>query len=530
MERIRRWFSRSVGADSGDKDFVKDDALVSRVTQADSSLKVNKSRPIDIMSPQFRPAMKTKSIEGDDLTGEGNPPNVTNSQQVVGSESPTEAPEFDDDEPSLSEQQQRLFDLLEGYSGTAFVTGNAGTGKSVLLRHLKANTQHSCLVVAPTGVAAVNVGGETIHSRFGLPTHFVSREDLEDDKYRFTRSDRGKLLGRVRLLVIDEISMVRADLLDAIDVRMQQASGTSLPFGGATVVAFGDIFQLPPVIRRDDDLLVYLQKYYGGIHFFQSKVWQARETRIFELTYNFRQKDERFREILSSARLGSLREPDLKDLNDRIVGSDRDLDDNVITITTTNANANQINLSQLARLSGEPRTYEATVSGNFPKDRFPVDEFVTLKPGAQVMCVKNMRYLNVFNGMIGKVVNLQQDHVIVEFDGNERKVEFVNWDNYEHVLDKSTGRIVPLKVGELRQLPLRLGWGITVHKSQGQTFDSVCIDLHRGSFVSGQSYVALSRCRSLNGLYLRKPITRSDFWVDKAALQFLSRSEIEDFT
>jgi ATP-dependent DNA helicase PIF1 len=404
--------------------------------------------------------------------------------------------------------------LREG-SGHLFVTGRAGTGKSTLLRCLKDMISDEMVIVAPTGLAAVNVGGQTIHSFFGFPPRLIRPDDIR-------RSRNGRLMRRLKFLVIDEVSMVRSDLMWAIDQSLRVNRGRPRePFGGVRLALFGDLHQLPPVIN-EVDVAEHLESQHGGAFFFSlAALREGAGTALIELTQVFRQHDAALLEVLNRIRDGAVETDDLAVLNER-VRPIRTLaeGESYVILTPTNAAASRINLAYLAALPGRASAYAAGVSGEFSPSAHPTDEKLVLKPGAKVMLLRNDPERRWVNGSIARVARLGEQRVWIALDGVEHEVEQVAWENRRYAYDKAQEKIIETVAGTFRQFPLRLAWALTIHKSQGLTLDNVYLDLGRGAFAHGQTYVALSRCRSLAGLALARPLRPADILFDTSVLDY----------
>jgi ATP-dependent DNA helicase PIF1 len=404
--------------------------------------------------------------------------------------------------------------LREG-SGNLFVTGRAGTGKSTLLRCLKDLIAEEMVIVAPTGLAAINVGGQTIHSFFGFPPRLIRPDDIR-------RSRNGRLMRRLKFLVIDEVSMVRSDLMWAIDQSLRVNRGRPRePFGGVRLALFGDLHQLPPVIN-EADVAEHLETQHGGPFFFSlAALREGAGTALIELTQVFRQNDEVLLEILNRVRDGAIDDAKLALLNAR-VRPIRTLaeGESYVILTPTNAAASRINMAYLAALAGRASAYAAGVTGEFSASAHPTEEKLVLKPGAKVMLLRNDPERRWVNGSIARVARLADERVWIEIDGVEHEVEQVSWESRRYAYDKAQEKIVETVAGTFRQFPLRLAWALTIHKSQGLTLDNVYIDLGRGAFAHGQTYVALSRCRSLAGLALARPLRGEDILFDTSVLGY----------
>ncbi|GAA1827303.1 ATP-dependent DNA helicase [Agromyces salentinus] len=425
---------------------------------------------------------------------------------------------------TLTREQSAVFEAIEGTRDHVFVTGRAGTGKSTLLNHLNWNTQKQIVICAPTGVAALNVGGQTIHSLFRLPIGVIADHEIEqNDAVR-------KILNAMDTLVIDEISMVNADLMDAMDRALRQArQRRHEPFGGVQVVLFGDPYQLAPV-PGDGDERAYFADTYDSMWFFDAKVWRETGLRIFELDEVHRQHDDEFKFMLNAVRHGRVTAEIAGVLN--AVGARRPVPEHgAITLATTNGTVNRINATQLHRLPGHSKANEAEVAGDFGGRAYPADERLELKVGAQVMFLRNDTAIGPdgqrwVNGTIGTVVELDRD-VRVDVDGEVHDVEPATWEKYKYSWDPTRKKLERQIVAEFTQFPLRLAWAVTIHKSQGASYDSAIVDLGPRVFSPGQTYVALSRLTSLDGLYLSRPLRPSDIIVDPAVERFMSGAERE---
>ena len=413
--------------------------------------------------------------------------------------------------PELSDEQRAVFDLIENTRDHLFVTGRAGTGKSTLLNHLSWHSEKQMVICAPTGVAALNVGGQTIHSLFKLPIGVVADRELDQD------SSLRKILGAVELVVIDEVSMVNADLLDAVDRSLRQARSRREPFGGAQVVLFGDPFQLAPV-PGDPDERAYFADHYRSIWFFDAKVWQETSLRVVELREVHRQSDAEFKAMLTAVRHGRVTAEIAGQLNE--AGARPVPEETPITLATRNDSVNRINARALAALPGSVKAAEAEVSGEFGGRSFPADERLELKKGAHVMFLRNDPDGRWVNGTIGTVRRIGNT-VKVEVDGEVHDVFPATWERHRYTYSSATKALSREVVAEFTQFPLRLAWAVTIHKSQGKTYDAAVVDLGSRVFSAGQTYVALSRLTSLEGLYLTRPLRPKDIIVDPDVIRFL---------
>lgn len=414
----------------------------------------------------------------------------------------------------LSAEQKRIFHLLNDDLVNAYITGKAGTGKSVLLQYFVENTNKNVAVVAPTGVAALNVGGQTIHSFFKLPPEL---QDLEKITVDYKTKE---LLRHLDALVIDEVSMVRADLMEAMNLKLQLAKGNKLPFGGTQVIMFGDLYQLPPVVS-DGELHRFFNHNYGGVYFFNAPIFKEFEYQVFELDQIFRQKDKEFVDILNAIRTGNITDKVLEELNLRTKAELPST--GFITLAGHNATVSAINHNKLAELEGKEFVYIAEILGNISEKNFPTEKELKLKVGAQVMILKNDKQKppRWVNGTLGIVTKLADDLIRVNIDGVEHTIQKEAWDSIRYYYDPEKRKIEKEVVSTFKQFPLRLAWAITIHKSQGQTYQSVAIDLSERAFASGQTYVALSRCQSLEGLYLLAPVKVEDVIVDQDIIKFM---------
>lgn len=416
-------------------------------------------------------------------------------------------------DPSL----RLAYELLENSSETFFLTGRAGTGKSTLLKYFKTTTRKKFVVLAPTGIAALHVGGSTIHSFFGFPLRQLIYND-PDIRAWGTEHPRLKILWEVDTIVIDEISMVRADLLDGIDQSLRMNLKNDAPFGGKQLVFIGDVFQLPPVVtaadkayHEDDDLY--------SPYFFDAQSFRNARPRIIALDTIYRQRDEQFIYVLNRIRNGIANQSDLDVLNER-VGHEQE-SEFTITLTTTNAAADLINAQRLMNLASVSHTFNGVTDGDFDQRTMPAPQRLTLKIGAQVMMVRNDPFGRWVNGSIGHVHHLDDNEVWIRTqDGKIHRVEKALWENKSYSWNRSENTIDFVIKGTYIQYPMRLAWAITIHKSQGLTFDSINIDLGKGTFAHGQLYVALSRCRSLTGLTLNRKIELKDIIVNEAVAHF----------
>ncbi len=420
---------------------------------------------------------------------------------------------------ALSDEQQRLFDRIESTMDPIFITGKAGTGKSTLLTHLAEHSSKALAVTAPTGVAALHVGGQTIHSLFQLPIGVIADHPIR------RREEVQAVLRGLETLVIDEVSMVNADVMDAIDRSLRETRRRLRePFGGVQIVLFGDPYQLSPVPPRDPQERAYFADNYASNWFFDAKAWQRLPVEIAELETIHRQADAEFASMLTAVRHGEVTPEIGRALN---VAGARPLPagEDTITLATTNATVAQLNARGLRALPGRSQTARAEVEGEFSPSQFPADAELELKEGARVMFLRNdvsgdARWVN---GTMGTVTGIAKGKVKVETDDlQEHEVEPAKWERFKYEYDPKQKSLSKEVVAEFTQFPLRLAWAVTIHKSQGQTYDRALVDLGPRAFAPGQTYVALSRLRTLEGLHLSRPLRPSDVIVDERVRAFMS--------
>lgn len=422
----------------------------------------------------------------------------------------------------LSDDFRHVLDLLEKEDSNLFITGKAGTGKSTLLQLFRTTSRKKIAVLAPTGIAALNVQGQTIHSFFGFPPRVITPSEASR---RVSRKDLLRMYKNLEVLIIDEISMVRADMLDGIDSFLRVNRENFRPFGGVQVVFIGDMFQLPPVVTKDPLESAYFRDYYDSPYFFSARIFNDPDFQqeTHELRKVYRQESRHFLRLLEAVRLNKADHDDLADLNERYVPNHVDTE-GYITLTARNATADRINLSELQQITEPEFSFSATVSGTFDPNLYPTEFELRLRKGAQVMFVRNdVEERQFVNGTIGKITHLDSETIIVETEeqGKKRKIEVAKseWEIMRYKAG-ATGSLETEVVGSFSQFPLKLAWAITIHKSQGKTFDKVIIDLAGGAFEHGQLYVALSRCRTLEGIVLRKPIRPADVITDERVVDF----------
>lgn len=416
--------------------------------------------------------------------------------------------------------------IVEKTDMSLFLTGKAGTGKTTFLREVVRYTKKKCIVLAPTGIAAVNAGAMTIHSffQFGLGP-FVQGVIEPKSDFRINKS-KLELIRHLQLLIIDEVSMVRADLMDHIDVELRRIRRNSKPFGGVQLLMIGDLQQLPPIAHGGEDEL--LRQYYKTLYFFSSAALKSMKYSCIELKNVYRQTDRHFIDILNHARDCTLTSQDISDLNARYIpGFSPKPEDGYIRLMTHNRQVDNVNKTELEKIDSKPYTFVAAVTGTFPEESYPTADSLTLKKGAQVMFIKNDPDRRFINGTLGEVKSIDKNSIAVRLaeSGTIIDVEPVEWQNIRYQFDEESKEISSKQIGRFKQYPLKAAWAITVHKSQGLTFDKAIIDVH-AAFSPGQAYVALSRCRTLDGLVLSSPVSASVFMRDNAVdayMNYISR-------
>lgn len=432
----------------------------------------------------------------------------------------------------LNEQFQKALEVMERTTENVFVTGKAGTGKSTLLEYFRSVTRKKIVVLAPTGVAALNVRGQTIHSFFGF------KPDITLEKVKKTYGKRARIFKEIAAVVIDEISMVRADLLDCVDKFLRLNGNNPLaPFGGAQMIFIGDLYQLPPVVTSGERNI--FTRHYANPYFFSARVFETFKMRLIELEKIYRQKDEDFIGILNGIRNNSATDETLKMLNRRALNqSHPSADDNdgafTVCLTTTNRMAAEINHQRLQQLKTEIFVFDAEVLGDFEKYAYPADCQLQAAAGAQVMLLNNDSGDRWVNGSIAEVREIRRgrkddaDVIRVRLEnGDVEDVLPYTWELFYYRFNEDTLAIETESAGSFTQYPLKLAWAITIHKSQGKTFDRVMIDMGEGAFAYGQAYVALSRCTSLQGITLKRPLKKSDIRMDWNIVRFMTKYQYD---
>lgn len=423
---------------------------------------------------------------------------------------------------------------MEHTNRSLFLTGKAGTGKSTFLRYICSQTKKKYVVLAPTGIAAINAGGSTLHSFFKLPFHPLLPDDVKysprhiKETLKYTGEKR-KIIRELELVIIDEVSMLRADIIDFIDKVLRIYSrNMKTPFGGKQLLLVGDVFQLEPVVREEDRQL--LLPYYRSMYFFGARVFEELPLVSIELKTVYRQTDARFINLLDHIRTNHVSDSDLRLLNSRVGTASTTAESQLsITLSARRDTVDYINEQHLNALPGEAVSYHGTITGDFPSSSLPTTEVLELKPGAQVIFVKNDKDHRWVNGTLGMVEAMSVDDdslpylSIITEDGESYDVFEERWSNMRYTFNEKEKKIEEEEIGTFTQFPVRLAWAITVHKSQGLTFRQVEIDFSGGVFAGGQAYVALSRCRSLEGISLHEPLRRGDIFVKSEVIRFATQ-------
>lgn len=423
----------------------------------------------------------------------------------------------------LNERLKLAFNYLFYTGRNVFLTGKAGTGKTTFLKQLRLQSPKRMIVTSPTGVAAVNAGGVTLHSFFQLPFGVQIPGTVRKESYRYNfQKMKIEIIRSLELLVIDEISMVRADLLDSVDAVLRRYRGNEKPFGGVQMLLIGDMQQLSPVVRPEDEEL--LRPYYNTHYFFGSHAWQKTDYVCIELNEVFRQSDADFISILNEIRESKANQSTIERLNRQYRPDFQPPEgEDIVTLVTTNSQADRINNTHLLALKTPVKTFTAEVSGEFPESAFPVEKTITFKKDSVVMFLKNdpSQEKRFYNGKIGRITGFDEGVVIVRCSGESEEIRVapLEWENTKYTLNPETKEITEEIIGTFKQIPLKTAWAVTIHKSQGLTFDKLMIDASN-SFAHGQVYVALSRCRTLDGLILLKPLQLRDLIYDSTVNSF----------
>ncbi|MEP6647380.1 MAG: AAA family ATPase [Saprospiraceae bacterium] len=422
-------------------------------------------------------------------------------------------------EPLVLDQTfQDMLDELEKNHHHYFITGKAGTGKSTFLQLFRKTTKKKVVVLSSTGISALNIQGQTIHSFFQFPPKLLLPKEI------FVVRRLVNLLKAVEIIIIDEISMVRADVMDAIDISLKMHRRSAEPFGGVQMILFGDLFQLPPVVSSQEEK-EYFRTVYQNPYFFSAHVFQNASLKKIELTKVYRQNEKHFIRLLDAIRTMQFDHDDLDSLNERFL-PDAAIEEPYLTLCSVNSLANQINSQRLSAIDEDSFFFEADVKGDFNPKLYPTDYRLELKKSAQVILVRNDPEKKFVNGTLAQIIEIGPESIVVQLQTEEGKLQHLElprmtWELQRYKFSDVPDQPIQSEVtGTFTQYPIRLAWAVTIHKSQGKTYDRVAIDLGRGAFEHGQSYVALSRCKRLDGVFLLKPLTPRDIMVDDHVVDF----------
>ena len=421
----------------------------------------------------------------------------------------------------INEDFQKAFDVISSTNKNLFISGKAGTGKSTFLEHARIHVKKRFALLAPTGVAALNINGVTIHSFFRLkPSHTI---DLV--KKTAMKNQNKDIYTRLDSIIIDEVSMVRADIMDFVDIFLRIARGINKPFGGVQMIFIGDVYQLPPIVTPPER--EYFRSHYKSPYFFDSLVFHDSSFSMEYIGFKkiYRQKDEYFIQLLNAIRDKTVTFDEIQDLNKRYLPNFTDEESEYITLTTSNKIAQVINENKLKSNKNISYIFDAIVQGDFKPTQFPTDKVLTVKNGAQVMFLNNDSDGKWVNGSIGVITGINEEKALEVLLSNGKKVSVIphTWEVGKYFFNKETKTLDQEKIGSFTQYPIKLAWAITIHKSQGKTFNKVIIDMGQGAFAHGQSYVALSRCTNLEGIILKKMFRKSDVIMDRRVMEFMGK-------
>jgi len=414
----------------------------------------------------------------------------------------------------LTKEFKNLFNKMENDNENMFITGKAGCGKSTLLEYFRQKTKKNYVILAPTGLIALKAKGKTIHSFFGFPPRFILRKDVKTLNHR-----KKEIVRKIQILLIDEASMIRADLFDAINQSLKINRKNNEIFGGVQLILFGDLFQLPPVVTPEIEEIME-KKYPKGPFFFNANVFKKANIKRYELSKIFRQKNKNFINLLNEIRIAKIDQKGLNAINQRTQKTGFKIPKGIVILSPTNAKVDRINIMNLNKINSKTYEYKAEIEGDFRSD--PVSSQLKLKVGAQVIITKNDINRRWVNGDIAEISKLQNDKIFIKLNGRILQLKKSTWKQYEYYLSKN--KIGAEVVATFTQYPLKLAWAATIHKCQGQTFQKVVIDLDTGTFSHGQTYVALSRATSLKGLFLTRDVSYSDFKFDNRVYHYLETS------